>query len=59
VTRVLRWGGVEPFAAEYDADAVAPAQFKQTPALTRVWAYRAGDRDRQPVSDGRGERGDQ
>lgn len=37
VTRVLRWGHVEPFAIDFDADAVAPAQFKQTPALWRIY----------------------
>lgn len=37
VTRVLRWGLVEPFATDFDADAVAPAQFMQTPAFTRSW----------------------
>lgn len=40
VTRVLRWGGVEPFNPDFDADAVAPAQFKQTPMLRCVWRYR-------------------
>ena len=38
VTRVLRYGGIEPFAPDFDADHVAPAQFKQTPVLTRVWS---------------------
>lgn len=35
--RVLRWGGVDVFEAGCDADTVSPAQFKQTPALKKVW----------------------
>ena len=42
VTRVLRWGGVDVFEAGCDADSVSPAQFKQTPALRRVWCREGG-----------------
>lgn len=37
-TRDARHGGVEPFAPSYDADRVAPADFKKSPAYRLVWA---------------------
>ena len=36
-TRVLRYGGIEPFSPEIDADAVAPSNFKYTPELRLVY----------------------
>lgn len=35
-TRFLRAGGVDPFNG-YDADGIAPGEFRKSPALTLVW----------------------
>lgn len=35
--RWYRAGGLRPFAEDYDADLIAPAQFLQSPAFEPVW----------------------
>lgn len=37
LTRLLRAGGVEPFARGYDADLVSPGMFLASGALVEVW----------------------
>lgn len=36
-TRFYRAGGFHPFAEDYDADHIAPAQFLQSPKFQTVW----------------------
>ena len=37
VTRLLRHGGLDPFAVKYDADLVSPGMFLASPVLDEVW----------------------
>lgn len=51
-TRFGRMAGFEAFHENYDADRVAPAQFKQSPAFDWVWMHDKANKDGYYKFDG-------